>query len=129
VLTPGKALVAPGDFHMLFEKHGTEVRVKLNQGAPENFCRPAVDPMFRSLATLYNPSKMLMAILTGMGSDGMRGADPLVNAGATLVAQDQPSSVVWGMPGAVATAGLCTAVLPLAEIGPWLRRKATGGAG
>lgn len=126
VLTPGKALLAPGDFHMLFERKGADIRVKLTQDPPENFCRPAVDPMFRSLATIYPPGKMLMAILTGMGADGMRGAEPIVGAGGTLVAQDQPTSVVWGMPGAVATAGLCAAVLPLGEVGPWLRRKATG---
>lgn len=125
-LVPGKAVLAPGDFHMLFERKGTEVRIRLTQDPPENFCRPAVDPMLRSLGTVYAPGKMLMAILTGMGSDGMRGAEPIVVAGGTLVAQDQPTSVVWGMPGAVATAGLCAAVLPLGDIGPWLRRKATG---
>lgn len=82
--------------------------------------------MLRSLLSLYNPKRVLAAILTGMGSDGLKGAGLLVNGGGTLVGQDQAASVVWGMPGAVATAGLCSAVLPLAEIGPWLRRKAAG---
>lgn len=126
VLMPGKAVLAAGDFHMLFEKVGSEVRAKLDQGPAENFCRPAVDPMLRSLLSLYDPKRVLAAILTGMGSDGLKGAGLLVNGGGTLVGQDQATSVVWGMPGAVATAGLCSAVLPLAEIGPWLRRKAAG---
>ena len=128
-LVGGRAYLAPGDYHMLAERHGTEVRLRLTQDPPENFCRPSVDPMFRSLATAYGANKMLMAVLTGMGSDGMRGADPAVAGGGVLVAQDQKTSVVWGMPGAVATSGLCHAVLPIDEIGPWLRRKATGAAG
>lgn len=74
--------------------------------------------------TIYDPKRT--TILTGMGSDGMRGSEKLVAAGGMVVGQDQPSSVVWGMPGAVATAGLCSAVLPLNDIGQWLRRRATG---
>lgn len=128
VLTPGRALLAAGDYHMLFEKVGTEVRTRLDQGPPENFCRPAVDPMLRSLLDMYDPKRILVTILTGMGSDGMRGSDAVVKAGGMVIGQDQPTSVVWGMPGAVATGGLCSAVLPLPEIGPWLRRKATGSA-
>lgn len=126
VLAPGKAILAAGDYHMLFERKGVQVITHLDQGAPENFCRPAVDPMLRSLMTIYEPKRILTTILTGMGSDGMRGSEKLVAAGGMVVGQDQPSSVVWGMPGAVATAGLCSAVLPLNEIGQWLRRRATG---
>lgn len=122
----GEALLAPGDFHMLCERAGVDVRMKLDQGPQENFCRPAVDPMLRSLISAYGANKMLVAILTGMGSDGMRGSKLVVEGGGTVIGQDQATSVVWGMPGAVATAGLCSAVLPLNEIGPWLRRRATG---
>lgn len=122
----GEALLAPGDFHMLCERSAAEVRMKLDQGPQENFCRPAVDPMLRSIIASYGANKMLVAILTGMGSDGMRGAKLVVEGGGTVIGQDQATSVVWGMPGAVATAGLCSAVLPLNEIGPWLRRRATG---
>lgn len=122
----GEVLLAPGEFHMLCERSGTDVHVKLDQGPPENYCRPAVDPMLRSLVASYGGGKILLAILTGMGSDGMRGAKLVVEGGGTVIAQDQATSVVWGMPGAVATAGLCSAVLPLNEIGPWLRRRATG---
>ena len=114
-LTPGTILVAPGNYHMLLERRGGTVGVTVNQDAPENFCRPAVDPLFRSTAALFG-ARALGLILTGMGQDGLRGARDLVNAGGTLLAQDEPSSVVWGMPGAVATAGLCHQVLPLSDI-------------
>lgn len=126
VLTPGRALLAAGDYHMLLERRGTDIVTRLDQGPPENFCRPAVDPMLRSLMSLVDPRRILVTILTGMGADGMRGAEAVVNAGGMCIGQDQASSVVWGMPGAVATHGICSAVLPLPEIGPWLRRKATG---
>lgn len=126
VLTPGKALLAPGDYHMLFEKGASGITVRLDQGPPENFCRPAVDPMLRSLMSVMDAKRLLVTILTGMGADGCKGSEKVVEAGGMVIGQDQPSSVVWGMPGAVATAGLCSAVLPLPEIGPWLRRKATG---
>ncbi len=122
----GRAYLAPGDFHMLLERKGSDTFIKITQDPPENFCRPSVDPMLRSVAQCYGPNKILMCILTGMGSDGLKGSDPIVNAGGTLVAQDQSTSVVWGMPGAVATAGLCSAVLPITEVGKWMRRKATG---
>ena len=124
VLTPGRAILAPGDNHMLFVREGGQVRVKLDQGPPENFCRPAVDPMLRSLIDIFGASRILVTILTGMGSDGMKGSELVVNGGGMVVGQDQPTSVVWGMPGAVATAGLCSAVLPVNEIGAYLRKKA-----
>jgi len=116
--------LAPGDNHMLFVREGGQVRVKLDQGPPENFCRPAVDPMLRSLIDIFGASRILVTILTGMGSDGMKGSELVVNGGGMVVGQDQPTSVVWGMPGAVATAGLCSAVLPVNEIGAYLRKKA-----
>ncbi len=124
VLTPGKALLAPGDFHLLFTRTASGVVARLDSGPQENFCRPAVDPMLRSLIEMYGANRMLVAILTGMGADGLKGSEIVVNGGGMIVAQDQPTSVVWGMPGAVATAGVCAAVLPLPEIGPYLRKKA-----
>jgi two-component system chemotaxis response regulator CheB len=103
------------------------MKIKLNQNPPENFCRPAVDPMLRSLAELCG-SRVLTVILTGMGQDGMLGARAIVEAGGTVIAQDEPTSVVWGMPGAVATAGLCSAVLSLSEIAPQIRKLAVRAA-
>ena len=95
--------------------------IRLNTDPPENFCRPAVDPMFRSVVSVYG-NKTLGVILTGMGSDGLQASKQLVEAGGRLFAQDEPTAVVWGMPGAVATAGICHAVLPLPEIGPLIKR-------
>jgi two-component system chemotaxis response regulator CheB len=127
VLEPGKAFVAPGDYHMLIERQGTKLVVKLDQGPQENYCRPSVEPMLRSLISAVGATKITTAILTGMGSDGLKGCKLVAEGGGTVIGQDQATSVVWGMPGAVATAGICAAVLPLTEVGPWLRRKATGG--
>jgi two-component system chemotaxis response regulator CheB len=111
-----RVYVAPGDHHMLVDvAAGGEKVIKLTKDPPENFCRPAVDPMFRSLARAYG-RRVLGVILTGMGSDGLKGGQVLVQGGATLIAQDEASSVVWGMPGAVAQAGICSAVLPLGDI-------------
>ena len=112
ILKPGHIYVAPGDYHLRVVRDGGVVRARLDKGPPENFCRPAVDPLFRSVAEAYG-GKALAVVLTGMGHDGLRGARELVGAGGTLIAQDEISSVVWGMPGAVATAGLCSAVVPL----------------
>ena len=113
----GRIYVAPGDYHMVVERKGMERVIRLNQGARENFCRPAVDPMLRSVAEAYG-ANTLVAILTGMGHDGRDGAGNIVDAGGTVIAQDEASSVVWGMPGAVATAGLCSAVLNVDKIAP-----------
>lgn len=120
-VVPGRLYVAPGDFHMVVDGSAVSRVVRLNKNPPENFCRPAVDPMLRSVAKAYG-AKTLFVMLTGMGQDGMKGAMELVNVGGTVIAQDEQSSVVWGMPGAVAAAGLCSAVLPLAEIGPFVRK-------
>ncbi|MBF0354541.1 MAG: chemotaxis response regulator protein-glutamate methylesterase [Alphaproteobacteria bacterium] len=117
VIQGGRVYIAPGDFHMVVESKGTDKVIRLNKNPPENFCRPAVDPMFRSIAQAYG-KRVLAVVLTGMGQDGMKGGQVLVQGGATMIAQDEPTSVVWGMPGAVATAGICSAVLPLAEIAP-----------
>jgi two-component system chemotaxis response regulator CheB len=119
----GRIYLAPGDYHMLVEGASPKRTIRLNQGPPENFCRPAVDPMMRSIVRSYG-ARVLAVILTGMGADGRAGCEDVVKAGGTVVAQDEATSVVWGMPGAVATAGLCTAVMPVGEIGSYLRRIA-----
>src|SRR5690606_5174601 len=113
----GRIYVAPGDFHMTVVAEGQDKLIRLTKEPPENFCRPAVDPMLRSVAAVYGRGA-LAVILTGMGQDGMRGAQVLTAAGGSVIAQDEATSVVWGMPGAVATAGLCNAVLPLRDISP-----------
>ncbi len=118
-IRPGKIYVAPGNFHMVVKKTATANVIRLNQEEPENFCRPSVDPMLRSMAEIYG-SRLLVLMLTGMGSDGQLGAEVVTQAGGAVIAQDEATSVVWGMPGSVATTGLCSAVLPLNEIGPYV---------
>ncbi len=107
--------VAPGNYHMTVQRAGGGLVIALNQEPPENFCRPSVDPMLRSLVDIYGP-KILTVIFTGMGADGLKGCQKVVEAGGTVYAQDEATSVVWGMPGAVATAGICTQVLPLGSM-------------
>jgi two-component system chemotaxis response regulator CheB len=121
----GKIYVAPGGFHMEIVRQDTGLRVRLNHGPPENFCKPSVDPMFRSVIELFG-NKVLGVILTGMGNDGIGGGKILIEKGGRMIAQDEATSVVWGMPGAVAKAGLCSAVLPLDDIGPWMRKAVMG---
>lgn len=111
--------IAPGGFHLEIRRRDGELYAHLSDAPPENFCRPAVDVMLRSLLAA-EVRQMMIVILTGMGSDGMLGAEQAVEQGHLLIAQDEESSIVWGMPGAVATAGLCHAVLPLDRIGPYL---------
>jgi two-component system chemotaxis response regulator CheB len=125
VLQPKKYYIAPGDFHMLFTRKPEGIAVKLTKDAQENFCRPAVDPMLRALVEFYG-NRILSVILTGMGQDGCNGGKAVVTAGGAVIAQDEATSVVWGMPGAVATAGLCSAVLPLSEIGQTVQNLASG---
>jgi two-component system chemotaxis response regulator CheB len=123
VLQGGHIYVAPGDFHMTIEAQGSQRVVRLLKTPPENYCRPSVDPMLRSLVKLYG-RRIFTVILTGMGHDGLSGGEAVVSAGGSVIAQDEATSVVWGMPGAVANAGLCSAVLPLPEIAPYLLRVA-----
>ncbi len=118
-LRGGQIFVAPGGFHMIVKAGDTENLIRLTTTPPENFCRPAVDPMLRGIAESFG-TRALVLILTGMGQDGLQGCKAVTAAGGTVIAQDEASSVVWGMPGAVATAGLCSAVLPIAEIGPYV---------
>ena len=115
----GKILLAPGDYHMIVTQKGPQRIVTINQDAPENFCRPAVDPMLRSVVKVYGP-RVFTVILTGMGNDGARGAKQVVDAGGTVIAQDEKTSVVWGMPGAAASSGVCSAVLPISELAGYI---------
>jgi len=115
--------LAPGGRHMVVERSGRDAIVRLTEAAPVNFCRPSVDPMLRSLSEIYG-SGVLAIILTGMGSDGLKGAECVVSHGGAVIAQDEATSVVWGMPGAVATSGLCSAVLALDEIAPFVQKIA-----
>jgi two-component system chemotaxis response regulator CheB len=114
-LRPGEILLAPGDYHLTIAREKDRIVARLSQTAPENFCRPSVDPLFRSVAQLYGADSCAV-VLTGMGSDGCKGARVIATAGAPVIAQDEATSVVWGMPGAVANAGICSAVLPLPMI-------------
>jgi len=125
LITPGTVTIAPGDYHMVLERQGTDVRVALNQDPPENSCRPAVDPMFRSVVALYG-HRTLGVILTGMGQDGLRGCEGIRDAHGQVLAQDEPSSVVWGMPGFVVRAGLADAVKPLGELAVEIIRRVRG---
>lgn len=126
-LMPGRIYVAAGDHHLIVHGPRDAATLRLTRDAPENFCRPAVDPMLRSLAEVFG-SRVLAVILTGMGADGCAGARRVVAAGGTVVAQDEATSVVWGMPGAVVGAGLCAAVLPLPALAPAITKFAGGGA-
>lgn len=112
----GDVLIAPGDFHLRLRRSAGTVRVALDQGPQVNFCRPAVDVLFGSALDVYGGS-VLATVLTGMGHDGLAGVRQLAAAGAQVLVQDEESSVVWGMPGAVATAGLADDVLPLHGLG------------
>lgn len=125
-VTPGRILIAPGDYHMRLRKSGSSVQVCLDQSPPENSCRPAVDVLFRSASEVYGPN-VIGAVLTGMGQDGLRGVEVLKANGAYVIAQDEASSVVWGMPGSVASAGLADSVLPLQDIIPAVLRRIENG--
>jgi two-component system, chemotaxis family, protein-glutamate methylesterase/glutaminase len=111
----GKFYIAPGNFHMTVTYAANTLRIDLDESPPENHCRPAVDPLFRSAASALGDAA-LAVILTGMGVDGREGAKAMVAKGALLVAQDEETSVVWGMPGAVIRAGLATTSKPITEI-------------
>jgi two-component system chemotaxis response regulator CheB len=124
-LRPGTVYIAPGDFHLEVVRKGATVMTKLQSGPAENFCRPAVDVLFRSVAQVYG-GRVLVAVLTGMGQDGKRGADLLRTAGAEIVVQDEATSVVWGMPGSIAGAGLAHTVLALPEIAGHLISRTAG---
>ena len=119
----GGVYVAPGELHMVVEKGAAGNVLRLDDGPQENYCKPAVDPLLRSVAEVFG-NQALVAILTGMGHDGLAGARNVVSAGGTLIAQDEATSVVWGMPGAVATAGICSAIIPLPDLAAQIRKIA-----
>jgi two-component system chemotaxis response regulator CheB len=119
-LVPGTVYIAPGGRHMGLDAKGGEPIIRLSDGPPVNFCRPAVDVLFQDAAALFGPSALAI-VLTGMGSDGTQGARALVTRGATVLAQDEATSTIWGMPGSVVKAGLAQDVLPLQAIGPALK--------
>ena len=118
-LRPGRIYLAPGDRHLLVGAGKSGLHAQLSTSPPENYCRPSVDPMLRS-ATEACDGRILIAMLTGMGHDGLAGTRQAIAAGAAAIAQDEATSVVWGMPGAIAQAGLCHAVLPLPALAPKL---------
>jgi two-component system chemotaxis response regulator CheB len=118
----GTVLIAPGNYHMRVRNYNGETVVRLDQSPPENSCRPSVDVLFRSVGEVYGGAA-ISAVLTGMGQDGMRGAAVLKANGAYIIAQDEATSVVWGMPGAVAGAGLADCVVPLDAVVPEILRQ------
>ena len=122
---PGTIYVAPGGRHMLPTRHDKDVVLALDDGPLVNYCKPAVDPMFMSAAGVWGPA-VLAVVLTGMGQDGAKGGAEVVARGGSVIAQDEATSVVWGMPGAAAHAGICSAVLPLDQIAPKIVRLFSG---
>ena len=125
IVKTGQIYLAPGGRHMRLARHGADAVIALDDGPPVNFCKPAVDPLFTSAIDVWQGG-ILAVVLTGMGSDGMRGGKEIVAAGGSVIAQDEATSVVWGMPGAAANAGICAAVLPLNQIAPKLVRLFSG---
>jgi len=121
----GQVYLAPGGRHMRVARRDGKTVIVLDDGPPVNFCKPAVDPMFTSAVDIWQGA-MLAVVLTGMGSDGMRGGKSIIAAGGSVIAQDEASSVVWGMPGAAAHAGICAAILPLGQIGSRVVRLFAG---
>ena len=115
ILEPGRAWIAPGNFHAIVERDGKVVRIGINQEPPENSCRPSVDVLFRSIAQVYG-AKALAVVLTGMGQDGLRGCEYIREVGGQILVQDRASSVVWGMPSFVANAGLADRVVSLDQM-------------
>ena len=122
-LRPGTVWVAPGDHHLELRREGGVVKTHLSSAPPENYCRPAVDVLFRSAAGIYGGG-VLACVLTGMGHDGGVGSKAIVAAGGSVIVQDERTSVVWGMPGTVATAGSAGAILPLDRIADALTQAA-----
>jgi two-component system chemotaxis response regulator CheB len=122
ILSPGHAWIAPGNFHMTVNRAGLQARLNLNQGPAENSCRPAVDVLFRSVAEAYG-ANVLGVVMTGMGADGVLGAQAIRDAGGDVIIQDENSSVVWGMPGLVHASGLADAAYPLDQLASEITRR------
>lgn len=126
VIRSGRIYIARGDRHMRVVRHGGEPIIALDNGPLINFCKPAVDPLFSSAAKVWGAGALAL-VLTGMGSDGARGAAEIAAVGGGVIAQDEATSVVWGMPGQIAQAGLASAVLPLDQIAAKIARMISGG--
>jgi two-component system, chemotaxis family, protein-glutamate methylesterase/glutaminase len=122
LLVPSCVWIAPGDYHIVVQEEDHRMRLRTHQGPRENFCRPSVDVLFRSVAAVYGANS-LGVILTGMGQDGWKGCEALSAAGASVIVQDEASSVVWGMPGIVARSGLAEKILPLDQVGGEIIRR------
>ena len=127
-LVQGQAWIAPGDHHMIVVRDGAQVRLRLHKEPPENSCRPAADVLFRAVAQTFGTGT-LGVVLTGMGQDGLRGCEAIRAAGGQVIVQDEPTSVVWGMPGFVAKAGLADRVLPLPLVASEIVRRVRLGRG
>ncbi len=127
VLRPGEAWLAPGDHHMTVARLGDRIRVETNRGPPENSCRPSVDVLFRSVARTCG-AQTLAIVLTGMGQDGLHGCEEIREADGQIIAQDEASSIVWGMAGHVVRAGLADRVVPLPQIAETIVRTIRAGA-
>ncbi|WP_075215308.1 protein-glutamate methylesterase/protein-glutamine glutaminase [Mongoliimonas terrestris] len=125
-IVAGRIYVAPGGKHMILAKQGNDTVIRLTDTAPVNFCKPAVDPLFKTVAEIYG-NATLAVVLTGMGADGAQGVTQIGQAGGSVIAQDEETSVVWGMPGAAAHTGQCSDVLPLPEIGRKVSKILLGG--
>ena len=128
LLAPGRLYIAPGARHMQIARDGEQARVVVNDDPPVHFCRPSVDPLFATAAAAFG-SATLAVILTGMGSDGTDGASIVAEAGGSVIAQDEATSVIWGMPGSAAEAGVCAGILPLEAIASRVNELVTGGRG
>ncbi|VTS00846.1 protein-glutamate methylesterase/protein-glutamine glutaminase [Tuwongella immobilis] len=125
---PQGIYIAPGGFHLLLRREGTQLVTVLNQHPPENLCRPAADVLFRSAASVCD-GRVLAIVLTGMGNDGTRGASTIKRAGGVILVQDEASSIVWGMPGSIASAGGADAVVPIGEMATFAGRLLTDSEG
>jgi two-component system chemotaxis response regulator CheB len=124
MLNPGEAWIAPGDSHMVVERTAAGVMVNVRQESPENSCRPSVDVLFRSVAQVFGQNA-LAVVMTGMGRDGVAGCQEIRDAGGQILVQDQPSSVVWGMPGLVVKADLADQVVPLYRLAQVITDRVT----
>jgi two-component system chemotaxis response regulator CheB len=124
-LSPGQAWIAPGDYHMTVERRGMASQLAMNQGPQEHSCRPAVDVLFRSVASAFG-ANTLAVVLTGMGSDGVLGSQAVRERGGRVYVQDEASSVVWGMPGQVAAAGFADSIFPLRSMAAEIDRHVRG---
>ncbi len=122
----GQIYMAPGGFHMIPRQSAGGVTIKIDDGPEESFCKPSAEPMMRGLIAAYGAENILFVVMTGMGSDGKVGAKAVADGGGTVIAQDKETSIVWGMPGAVAAAGDCHAVLPLGDLPKFITQAAAG---